>query len=253
MPAIFIGHGTPMNAVEKNKFSEKWEQIGKVLPRPRAILIVSAHWYTNGVKIMGSENPKMIYDMYGFPKELYEMQYNAPGNHDLAVEISEILSAESAVVDDKMGFDHGVWSILAHMYPDADIPVIEMSVDRKLSPRAHFEIGKKLKELRNRGIAVFASGNVVHNFAYIDFSKSGGNAKAVEFDKIIKEKIVGREFDSVINYKEEINNHKIAFETPDHFFPLLYVLGASYEDDKIEVFNDDVVMGALSMTGYIFR
>lgn len=252
MPVIFIGHGTPMNAIEKNKFSESWKKLGTELPKPKAILAISAHWYTNGVKAMGSENPKMVYDMYGFPKELYEVKYSASGLPNLAKKIKDTLGGISVTIDNHMGFDHGIWSILCNMYPVADIPVIELSIDRNMSPSQHYELGKKLQSLRNEGVLIIGSGNVVHNFRYINFDMAGGYEEAVEFDEYIKNKIIEKDFEKIIEYKS-LKNQKFAFETPEHFLPLLYILGASSEDDRIKIFNNEVVMGALSMTSYIFQ
>lgn len=253
MPALFIGHGTPMNAIENNIFSNKWKSLGETLSRPKAILAISAHWYTDEIRVMGAKQPKMLYDMYGFPKKLYEVKYGAPGLPELAEEIKVILKEMNIFKDNNMGFDHGVWSILCHMYPNADIPVVEFSIDKKMSPAEHFETGKKLAKLREEGVMIIGSGNIVHNFEYIDFNMPDGHKESYEFDNYIRNKVVERDFEGILNYKKAGVIAEMAFNTPEHFYPLLYILGTVSDNDNIEVFNESVVMGALSMTGYVFR
>ena len=251
MPVLFIGHGSPMNAIENNEFTESWRELGKLLPRPKAILAISAHWFTAGTRISASENPKPVYDMYGFPKELYDITYNAPGSPTLAAAVSELLTDVSVKVDDSWGIDHGTWSVLHIMYPEADIPVVQLSIDRNASPLAHFQMGQKLQELRKQGVLIFGSGNVVHNLGAINFDMEGGYPWAYEFDEYIEANIMSKSWDMVLDYKKAGGSAEKAFPSPDHFFPLLYVLGASDEKDRFRSFCKECTAGSLSMTCYI--
>ncbi|MEA5026097.1 4,5-DOPA dioxygenase extradiol [bioreactor metagenome] len=252
MPIIFIGHGSPMNAIENNRFTEKWEAMGQVLPTPKAILAVSAHWYTNGLKIMDNEHPKMIYDMYGFPDELYQLVYSAQGSPHFARRVKECLSLP-AVMDQSWGYDHGAWSVLRRMFPHADIPVFQVSVNRIASPKEHFRLGQELAVLRQEGVLIFGSGNVVHNLGRVDWSVSAGLPWADEFDEYVKANIVTRNYDRVIAYEKAGPSAQLAFGSLDHFAPLLTVLGAAERTDQIVVFNEERIMGSLSMTSYLFQ
>lgn len=251
MPIIFIGHGSPMNAIETNEFTEKWIEIVKELPKPRGILAISAHWYTKGTKITTAEEPVTIYDMHGFPKELYEINYNAKTEIEFIRKIKNLLNDEISE-DNTWGYDHGVWSVLHKIYPDRDIPVVEMSVDKLKSPEEHFKFGEKLKKLRDDGYLIFASGNIVHNLALADFYNTGFYDWAKEFDEKIKNAILEKNFAKIFNYKTLENKNK-AFGSDEHFLPILYILGASEITDEITVFNDKTIMGSLSMTSYLFK
>jgi 4,5-DOPA dioxygenase extradiol len=252
MPVIFIGHGSPMNAIEDNKFTRKWSEIAAGIPKPEAIMAISAHWYTDGVRIMDEVNPKIIYDMSGFPKELYEVEYKAVGAPELA-HFTKSLIDTSITIDNSWGYDHGTWAVLNVMYPNADIPVYQLSVNSRASADAHFAIGKQLKVLRDKGVLIFGSGNVVHNLARVNWDMDGGYDWAYDFDNYIKDKISKREYHQVIEYQKAGKSAELAFTTPDHFFPLLYVLGALNEDDRVLVYNNSCVMGSLSMTSYVFK
>lgn len=249
-PAIFVGHGSPMNAIEENEFSRTWEKIGMQLPKPKAILSVSAHWYTHGTKILNVAQPKMIYDMYGFPEELYKVTYPSKGSIELAKKTFDLTTPKSTL-DTSWGIDHGTWSVLKWMYPNADIPVFQMSVDMDASMKDHFKLGNRLKQLREEGVMILGSGNVVHNLGAVDWDMKGGYIWADEFDLYIKENVLAKNFANVIDYKNAGSSAMKAFPMPDHFAPLLYCLGSMYTDDKITVFNEKRVMGGLSMTGYI--
>lgn len=252
MPVLFVGHGSPMNAIENNRFSAKWERLGEKLVRPKAILSISAHWFTPGVRIMDTPNPKMVYDMYGFPEELYRVSYPALGAPDFA-KMTRKLIGEEVTVDNSWDIDHGTWSVLCRVYPEADIPVFQLSVDRFASPQKCYELGKLLRPLREQGVLIFGSGNVVHNLARVDWSMEGkGYAWAEEFDRYIKENIVNHRYENVIDYKKAGASSELAFPILDHFAPLLYVLGAVDEKDGITVFNESCDLGALSMTSYLF-
>ena len=251
MPVLFVGHGSPMNAIEDNEFSQTWKALGKRLPRPKAILAVSAHWYSEGTRTSDLENPRMIYDMYGFPEELYELKYPVLGSPELASQLKKSIG-DVVSIDNRWGIDHGTWSVLCHMYPDADIPVVQLSIDHQAPAMTHYEIGKKLRSLRADGVLILASGNIVHNLALINWQMEGGYPWAHEFDSFIKNNILEKNHDAVIHHERVGISAEKAFYTPDHYFPLLYALGASEPTDDIEVFNEKCLMGSMSMTGYIF-
>ena len=241
-----------MNAIERNAYTVNWAQIAEETGRPKAILSISAHWYTHGTKIDDSAKPKMIYDMYGFPEDLYHILYQPAGAAQLAHETARMIN-QKVTPDQTWGIDHGTWSVLCHMYPEADIPVYQMSVDADADVQTQFEIGREISKLRSKGVMILGSGNVVHNLSRIDWEMEGGYPWAQEFDSYIKNNIAQRNFQDVLNYKKAGPSSKIAFYSPDHFAPLLYVLGASEEDDQLTVFNDSCTMGGLSMTCYLFR
>lgn len=252
MPVLFIGHGSPMNAIEDNEFTRSWVSIGEKITKPKAILSISAHWYTDGTRICDELHPKQIYDMYGFPRELYNLKYPVLGSPELAHITMELLHRE-VPIDNSWGIDHGTWSVLCHMFPKADIPVYQLSIDRKLDTEAHYMLGQELSSLRDQGVLVLGSGNVVHNLAKINWEQEGGYPWAEEFDNYIKEAILEGDYQKVIHYERLGKASELAFVTPDHFYPLLYVLGATGPNDKVEVYNDACVLGSLSMTGYLFQ
>ncbi len=241
-----------MNAIEDNEFSIEWKKLGKELPKPKAVLGISAHWGTNGTKISNLINPRQIYDMSGFPPELYALKYPAKGCPELAAKALSLLG-EKASIDNSWGIDHGLWSVLHRMYPEADIPVTEISVDMEATPIEHFRLGQKLASLRKEGILILASGNIVHNLYLIDWAKKGGFLWADTFDAWIEKTIKEKDFASVSQYEKAGGSAKKAFFTPEHFYPLLYALGAADLEDEISVFNDKRVLGSLSMTGYLFK
>jgi len=249
MPVVFVGHGSPMNAVEENRFSKGWEALGRELPRPAAILAVSAHWVTEGVRLCPAETPRMVYDMYGFPEEPYRVNYPAPGDPALARRASKLLGAKE---DDAWGLDHGVWSVLRRMYPGADIPVVEMSVDANASPAELFAMGSRLRPLRNDGVMILASGNVVHNLALLDWGRADGFPWADEFDLWVRDRLLSGNFGEVLKWRNAGACAGNAFRTTEHFAPLLVALGAA-EGDRAETRNEARTLGALSMTCYLFR
>lgn len=253
MPVIFVGHGSPMNAIEDNEYSRSWKEIVKRIPKPEVIISVSAHWYTKGTKIMNEEAPKTIYDMYGFPKELYEIVYNVPGSPAVAGLAKELISKETQY-DNSWGIDHGSWSVLVHMYPERIIPVFQISVDGYAPPEEHYKIGRELRSLRERGALIFTSGNIVHNLRLVDWHMgSKGFDWAYEFDRFIYDNILVKKHDNILKFDELSASAKQAVPTPDHFYPLLYALGASYEDDKVTVFNKSCELGSLTMTSYLWE
>jgi 4,5-DOPA dioxygenase extradiol len=244
-PAIFIGHGSPMNAIEDNPFSRGWAAIAQRYEKPRAVLCVSAHWVTDGVQLTGNPLPRTIHDFGGFPAELHAVQYPAPGDPMLALQIAERLP--DAGISEDWGLDHGTWSVLKHMYPDADVPVIQLSLDAKRSPQQHYEIGRALAPLRDDNILILGSGNIVHNLRH--WRDEEVQPWVTAFDAFIAEKIAAREDDAVTDYRA---NPQATIAAPDwdHFTPLLYVLGAS-SGEPAEVFNQTYMPG-ISMTSNAF-
>ncbi len=251
MPVLFIGHGSPMNAIEENEFTETWADLGATLPRPKAILAVSAHWYTDGTRICDALYPTQIYDMYGFPRELYELKYPVKGSPELAHHTKELLNGK-VQFDNRWGIDHGTWSVLCRMYPEADIPVCQLSIDRNAPAVEHYRMGQKLHSLREQGVLILGSGNVVHNLSKINWELEGGYPWAEEFDAYIKKAILSRQYEEVIHYEKAGKAAELSFYTPDHFYPLLNILGALDEKDQGCAYNDSCILGSLSMTSYLF-
>lgn len=251
MPVLFAGHGSPMNAIEENRFSKGWEAMGAELPEPKAILAVSAHWVTDGVRLNAAEKPRTIYDMYGFPEELYQISYPAPGSPALAGRAEELLGA-GARTDNSWGIDHGVWSVLRRIWPAANLPVVEMSIDGSASPGELFSMGKALRPLRGEGVLIFASGNVVHNLALLDWERPDGFAWADEFDLWVRDRILAGKYGEILNWRAAGSCAGKAFRTSEHFAPLLVALGASDSGDRAAARNEARTMGSLSMTCYRF-
>lgn len=248
MPVLFIGHGSPMNVIEVNEYSNAWERIGTEIPRPNAILAISAHWYVRGTHVHGGENPKTIHDFYGFPKELYDQTYPAPGAPLYARATQEALRKVNVGWDINWGLDHGTWIVTKCMYPKADIPVFQLSIDFTKPGQYHFDIGAKLQVLRERGVLILASGNIVHNLNLINFEESAKPFEwAQEFDEISSKLIDSREYQKLIDYQSLGQSAKLSIPTPDHYFPLLYALGAQQKDEEITTFVSGIEYGSISM------
>ncbi|MEI7765709.1 MAG: 4,5-DOPA dioxygenase extradiol [bacterium] len=249
MPILFVGHGSPMNAIEDNVFTQNFKLIADGVEKPKAIICISAHWVTEGTKITAMENPKTIHDFYGFPRELYDIEYNAKGDVELAKEIQRLLGAS---LDLEWGLDHGAWSILRHMYPKADIPVVQISIDYRRDSSYHYHFAKKLSALREKGVLIIGSGNIVHNLGMIDFENietyNFGFDWAERVQKIVNEKIINGDFESFLDYKKLGQDFALAIPTPEHFLPLIYILGLKEKNEKIKIWNDILVGGSLSMT-----
>ena len=251
MPVLFVGHGSPMNAISDNRYTNEWKRIAKSIPHPKAILSFSAHWYTKGTRIMETKNPKTVHDIYGFPQELYDLDYRVKGAPWLSKKASELIS-RTARFDDSWGIDHGTWSVLVHMYLKRDVPVVQVSIDAEASLQEQYEIGRQLNSLREQGVLIFASGNIVHNLGRVNWEMpEQGYEWANEFDHYIYENIMSRNHDGILNYPQLGSIAHLAVPTQDHFLPLLVALGASDETDQIEVFNQSGELGSLSMTSYL--
>ncbi|MEI6682100.1 MAG: 4,5-DOPA dioxygenase extradiol [Bacteroidota bacterium] len=252
MPVLFVGHGSPMNAIEENEFSEGWKRMAATLPRPAAILCISAHWETRGTFFTAMEQPRTIHDFGGFPKKLFDVQYPAPGDRALAGEAAGLLAPAAAGQDEKWGLDHGCWSVLKRMYPAADIPVVEMSLDYSKPAQYHYDLARHLAPLRKKGVLIIGSGNMVHNLGLVDWSKLDspgfGYDWALEANGKMKRLIAAHDHAPLIDFKNQGKAFDLAIPSPEHFLPLLYALALREKDEKTEFFNDKAVMGSLTMT-----
>jgi 4,5-DOPA dioxygenase extradiol len=252
MPVLFLGHGSPMNAIEENEFVEGWRDAGKSIPRPNAILCVSAHWETRGTFVTAMEKPQTIHDFGGFPKPLFDVQYPAPGSPGLANEIKGIIKKTEVGLDENWGLDHGCWSVIKHLYPKADVPVIQLSLDYYQSPQYHYDLAKELVPLRNKGVFIIGSGNIVHNLGMVAWDKLNtddyGYDWALEAKDKIKNFILKNDHKSLIDYSLQGRAFKLSIPTPEHFLPLLYALALKGANEKVSLFNDKTVAGSLAMT-----
>ncbi|WP_332025251.1 4,5-DOPA dioxygenase extradiol [Kaistella sp.] len=252
MPVLFLGHGSPMNAIEENQFVQGFRNISREIPKPNAILCISAHWFTNGTFVTAMQNPKTIHDFYGFPKELFEVQYPAPGNPELAKETAELLLPEIVEEDHSWGLDHGAWSVIKHLYPNAEIPVIQLSIDYTKPPQYHFDLAKKLQKLREKGILIIGSGNIVHNLRMIDWKNintvGAGWDWAVEAREKTNNWLLDGNFQNLIDYQRQGVALQTAVPSPDHYLPLIYSLGLKEKSENLSLFNDELIGGSLSMT-----
>ena len=251
MPVLFIGHGSPMNGIEHNEFSDSWAKLAKEIPVPKAILVVSAHWLSRGTKITAMDFPETIHDFGGFPKELFDVQYPAPGNPGLAKETASIIKSAEVELAHDWGLDHGAWTVIRNMYPDATIPVLQLSIDYTKGPQFHYELAKELSSLRRKGVLIMGSGNMVHNLRMISFDKMDkefGFDWAIEMNDIFKKHINSRNHKALVNYESLGSGAKLAIPTPDHYYPLLYSLGLQSENEEAVIFNDKLMAGSLTMT-----
>lgn len=252
-PVIFVGHGSPMLAIDENDLTREMQRIGADIlnspEKPKAILAVSAHWFAPGTYIQSAEKPRQVYDMYGFPEELYQLQYPVKGYAELTKEVCCLLG-DDVSINDSWGIDHGTWSVMVHMFPDASIPVVQLSVNGNLKPEQCVEIGRKLAPLREQGYLIWGSGNIVHNLRRIEWNNRGGSDQAERFSKYIVDSVLKGDVDAAIHYQDH-ENAAYSVPTPDHYMPLLYCLGAA-GDDPVTVFNNTCTMGSLSMAGFIW-
>lgn len=252
MPVLFLGHGNPMNAIEENEFVQGFRQIAHVLPKPQAILCVSAHWETRGTLVTAMEHPQTIHDFGGFPQALYEVEYPAPGSPELAKETQQAIHKTKVDLTNTWGLDHGAWSVIKHLYPDADVPVVQMSLDYQLSPQYHFELASQLSPLRNKGVLIIGSGNMVHNLRLVAWNKmneSGfGYDWALEALDKMKKRMQEGDMHSLIHYEQQGKDFQMAIPTPEHYLPLLYALSLKGKNETISFFNDQTIAGSLAMT-----
>ncbi|MGI8705646.1 MAG: 4,5-DOPA dioxygenase extradiol [Sphingomicrobium sp.] len=250
MPALFIGHGSPMNTLELNGFTKAWRRLGQQLPRPRALLVVSAHWFIGASAVTAMARPRTIHDFYGFPRELFEFDYPATGDPDLAAEVAEIVKPMWVGLDlDQWGIDHGTWSVLAHLYPDADVPVVQLSINALKPLDYHLELGRRLAPLRERGVMILGSGNVVHNLRLIQWNKPNAAFDwSQRFDDAVVQQLADQPFD-ILKLTEHAD-YALAVPTPDHFIPLLYIAGLAAEEGPMHAVVRGYAMGSISMTSY---
>ena len=252
MPVLFIGHGSPMNGIEDTEFSRRWTQMAKEIPTPKAVLVVSAHWFTKGTQITAMDFPKTIHDFGGFPQELFDVQYKAPGSPVLAKETADLLHSAHVELDHDWGLDHGTWTVVRHMYPDANIPVLQLSIDYTKGPQYHYDLAKELQALRKKGVLIIGSGNMVHNLRMVAWDKLNDPGYAydwaIKMNDRFKALIQAGDHQPLINYTSLGREAMMAIPTPEHYLPLMYTLGAKNHKDEVSFFNDKAVGGSLTMT-----
>lgn len=251
MPSFFLGHGSPMNAIEENEFVDGIRDLTKQIPKPQAILCISAHWVTDGTFVTAMENPPTIHDFGGFPKALFDVQYPAPGSPELAKLVQSVVKSQNVKLDYEWGLDHGAWSVIKHIYPQADVPVVQLSMDYKSSQEQHFQLAKELAPLRNKGILIIASGNIVHNLRMVAWDRLNevyGFDWALDVNQKVKDWISKEDYQSLIQIRNHGKEFEWAIPTAEHFLPLLYTLGTKLNSDTVSFFNDKPVAGALTMT-----
>ena len=249
LPVLFIGHGSPMYAIEDNAFTRKLSELGRRIPRPKVILCISAHWMTEGTWVTHMSKPKTIHDFYGFPQALFDVEYPAPGSPETADLIRDVVKAPVVHTDDEMwGLDHGTWAVLKHMYPRAEVPVLQMSVYMEMPAEYHFNIGERLRFLRDQGVLIIGSGNIVHNLRVIDFeNRSSAFGWAIEFDEWVKERMVSRDYRSIMTEATTSKAGKLSVPTPDHWYPVFYTLGAADHNDHLQFEYEGIENGSISM------
>ncbi|MES2796984.1 MAG: 4,5-DOPA dioxygenase extradiol [Bacteroidota bacterium] len=251
MPLLFMGHGSPMNGIEQNEFSESWTKMGDEIPLPKAVICISAHWLTKGTFVTAMEKPKTIHDFGGFPTALFEVQYPAPGNSELAYETKSLITKTNVGLSHDWGLDHGTWSVVKNMYPLANIPVLQLSIDYYQPPQYHYELAKELAILRRKGVLIIGSGNMVHNLRMIQFNQNQSNFGfdwAIEMNEIFKKHILTNNHQPLLDFPNLGTAAQLAIPTPDHYYPLLYILGMQEKNEEAQIFNDKAVMGSITMT-----
>lgn len=253
-PVFFIGHGSPMNGIEQNVFSRKWQEIGKNIDLPCAVLVISAHWLTKGTFVTAMSEPKTIHDFGGFPQELFDVQYPAPGSPFLAEETAKLFRSTDVGLDHDWGLDHGTWTVVRHMFPDANVPVLQLSIDYNKPAAYHYQLAKELYNLRKRGVLIIGSGNMIHNLRMVDWNNlkepGFGYDWAISLNETFKKKILSKDHQSLINYESLGAAAMLAIPTPDHYYPMLYNLALMSDKDDVEIFNDEYVGGSLTMTSF---
>jgi len=250
MPVLFIGHGSPMNGIEDNEFSQSWKKLAASMPVPKAILVVSAHWFTKGTRITAMDFPRTIHDFGGFPKALFDVQYPAPGNPVLAKETASLIKTSAVALDHDWGLDHGTWTLTRHMFPKADIPVLQLSIDYTKGPQYHYDLAKELAALRKKGVLIIGSGNMVHNLGMIswDMINGGGYDWAIQMNDTFKKHILSQNHQALIQYEKLGREGGLAIPTPEHYLPLIYTLALQTNKEEAVIFNDKAIGGSLTMT-----
>ena len=252
MPVLFLGHGSPMNAIEENQFVAGFRNLAKTLPQPNAILCVSAHWFTNGTKVTSMQMPRTIHDFGGFPQALFDVQYPAKGSPELALETKKILEPANVDLDEHWGLDRGAWSVIKHLYPEANVPVIQLSIDYTKSGQYHFDLAQKLQSLRHKGVLIIGSGNIVHNLRLVDFRNfdkdNYGFDWAIEARETVNNYLLDGNFQPLMDFEKLNKAVQLAIPTPEHYLPLLYTLGLKEKSEELSLFNDKLLAGSLSMT-----
>ena len=252
MPVLFIGHGSPMNGIEMNEFSKQWAQLGREIPTPKAVLCVSAHWLTRGTFVTAMEKPRTIHDFGGFPQALFDVQYPAPGSPEVAKLTADQVTSTAVGLDHDWGLDHGTWTVVRHMYPDASIPVLQLSIDYHKPAQYHYDLGQQLAALRKKGVLIIGSGNMVHNLRMVAWDKLDvpgfGFDWALEINQKFKTNILQKQHKVLIDYEQLGPAAKLAIPTPDHYYPLLYALALQSNADEVRIFNDQAQGGSLTMT-----
>jgi 4,5-DOPA dioxygenase extradiol len=252
MPVVFFGHGSPMNAIEPSPYSDAWRRIGASVPRPRAILCVSAHWYTRGTGVTAMARPRTIHDFYGFPQALFDAQYPAPGDPALARRVREILAPLDVRLDDEWGLDHGAWSVLLHAFPDADVPVVQLGIDATQAPRFHYDLGRRLAPLRDEGVLVCGSGNVVHNLPMMRRSAGAGPYDwAVQFNDRVRSLLAAGDHAPLVDYASMGEEARLSIPTPEHYLPLLYCIALQSPGEKLAFAVDGIDIGSVGMLSVV--
>lgn len=252
MPAVFFGHGSPMNTLERNRYTEAWAGVGRSIPRPRAILAVSAHWLTAGTSVTAVASPRTVHDFGGFPKALFEYRYPAPGDGGLATRVRELLDDRDVALDESWGLDHGTWSVLAHVYPKADVPVVQLSLDAGLTPKEHFELAKRLAPLRGEGVLIIGSGNVVHNLGVMDWRGAGKAYDwAARFNQFVRSHVEQGSHTALVDYEKMGDDARLSVPTVEHYLPLLYVLAQRDARSQVTVPVDGIEFGSISMLSVV--
>lgn len=255
-PLIFIGHGSPMNGIEQNIFSTNWELIGKNIEPPKAVLVISAHWLTKGTQVTAMEQPRTIHDFGGFPRELFEVEYPAKGDPSLAETVQSIITKTDVGLDHDWGLDHGAWTVVRHIFPDADIPVLQLSIDFNRPAAYHYSLAKELQSLRKKGVMIIGSGNIIHNLRMVDWHRLGeenyGYDWALELNELFKDKIALHDHDALMDYQNLSKAAMLAIPTPDHYYPLIYSLALQDDKETPVFFNDRLVGGSMNMTSLVF-
>ena len=247
MPVVFFGHGSPMNTLDRNEYTEAWRRIGDSIAAPKAVLCVSAHWYTEGTAVTAMSRPRTIHDFYGFPQPLFDVQYPAPGEPKLASRVRELLAPLDVGLDESWGLDHGTWSVLKHAYPKADVPVVQLSIDGTQPPQFHYELGRRLAPLRDEGVLVAGSGNVVHNLRLMRRGGGQGFDWAVRFNERIREALATRDHRTLIDFEKLGEDARLSVPTPEHYLPLLYIAGLQGADESMAFPIDGYDLGSISM------